>query len=202
MQAEGAITRRFGGTGLGLSISKRLVELMGGVIGVEGVVGKGSTFWFELPFQLQPAGSVAAPESLHPTESRGPRLSGLRCLVADDIPMNWLVIEQMLRREGASATLAADGQQALQYLEAEPNAFAAVLMDVQMPVMDGLSATRAIRNELGLKDLPIIALTAGVLPEQREQTKEAGCTDFLRKPLDLDELVAMLLRVARPRQEA
>ncbi len=198
VQAEGAITRRFGGTGLGLSISKRLVELMGGVIGVEGTVGKGSTFWFELPFELRPAGSVGEPESSPQAESKGPRLSGLRCLVADDIPINRLVIEQMLSREGASATLAADGQQALQYLEAEPNAFAAVLMDVQMPVMDGLSATRAIRNELGLKDLPVIALTAGVLPEQRQQTKEAGCTDFLTKPVDLEALVAMLRRLARP----
>ena len=201
VQAEGAITRRYGGTGLGLSISKRLVELMGGVIGVEGAVGKGSIFWFELPFELRPAGSVPAPESPQQAESKGPRLSGLRCLVADDIPMNRLVIEQMLAREGASATLAADGQQALQYLEAEPKAFAAVLMDVQMPVMDGLTATRAIRNELGLTDLPIIALTAGVLPEQRQQTKEAGCTDFLTKPVDLEALVAMLLRLARPTQQ-
>ena len=184
-----------------MSISKRLVELMGGVIGVEGAVGKGSIFWFELPFELQPAGSVPAPESPQQAESKGPRLSGLRCLVADDIPMNRLVIEQMLAREGASATLAADGQQALQYLEAEPKAFAAVLMDVQMPVMDGLTATRAIRNELGLTDLPIIALTAGVLPEQRQQTKEAGCTDFLTKPVDLEALVAMLLRLARPTQQ-
>ena len=200
VQADGAITRSFGGTGLGLSICKRLVELMGGVIGAEGAVGIGSTFWFELPFELQPEGRVAAPASSQQAESKGPRLSGLRCLVADDIPMNRLVIEQMLSREGASVMLAADGQQALQYLAAEPNAFAAVLMDVQMPVMDGLSATRAIRNELGLKDLPVIALTAGVLPGQRQQTQESGCTDFLTKPVDLEQLVAMLLRVTRPIQ--
>ncbi|ARN82923.1 ATP-binding protein [Methylocystis bryophila] len=198
IQADSAITRRFGGTGLGLSISKRLVELMGGAIGAEGAVGKGSTFWFELPFDLQPEGSLAAQAS--PQHANvGPRLSGLRCLVADDIPMNRVVIKQMLAREGAQATLAVDGQQALQYLQAEPKAFDAVLMDVQMPVMDGLSATRAIRGELGLTELPVIALTAGVLPEQRQQTDEAGCTDFLRKPVDLEELVAMLLRIAAPR---
>jgi signal transduction histidine kinase/ActR/RegA family two-component response regulator len=197
VQADGATTRRFGGSGLGLSISRRLVELMGGVIGAEGVVGKGSTFWFELPFDLQSEGSAASSLSPRPAPHKGPRLSGLRCLVADDIPMNRVVIEQMLTREGAQVTLAADGQQALQLLEAEPDAFDAVLMDVQMPVMDGLAATRAIRNDLGLKDLPVIALTAGVLPEQRQQTREAGCTDFLRKPVDRDELVALLLRVGR-----
>ncbi len=201
VQADGATTRRFGGSGLGLSISKRLVELMGGVIGAEGAVGKGSTFWFELPFDLQSEGCVSTSASPQPVQKKGPRLSGLRCLVADDVPMNRVVIEQMLAREGARATLAADGQQALQYLQAEPEAFAVVLMDVQMPVMDGLAATRAIRNGLGLKELPVIALTAGVLPEQRQQAKEAGCTDFLRKPVDLEELVAMLLRVARPMQK-
>jgi CheY-like chemotaxis protein/HPt (histidine-containing phosphotransfer) domain-containing protein len=103
-------------------------------------------------------------------------------------------MQRMLMREGARAVLAGDGQQALQYLRAQNEVFDAVLMDVQMPVMDGLAATQAIRRELGLVDLPIITLTAGVLTETRHEATEAGATDFLAKPVDLEELVTVLLR--------
>ena len=108
--------------------------------------------------------------------------------------MNRDVIERLLTKEGARATLAADGQQAVQYLRDHGDAFDAVLMDIQMPVMDGLAATRVIRDELGLRDIPIVALTAGVLAEQRHQAEAAGCNDFVPKPVDLEELVAVMQR--------
>jgi len=191
-QAEMGISRRFGGTGLGLSICKRLVELMGGAIGVESEVGEGSTFWFELPFARAEMGESESPPWAAPIPPTGPRLSGVRVLVVDDSAINREVVERALGLEGATATLAADGQQAVQHLQAQPDAFDAVLMDVQMPVMDGLTATRLIRQELGLIDLPIIALTAGVLAKEQQEAREAGLNGLLLKPVDLEQLVAEL----------
>jgi PAS domain S-box-containing protein len=195
-QADASITRRFGGTGLGLSISRHLVELMGGEIGVESAVGKGSVFWFELPFvRCEPEESASPAVSTRQLKILNePRLSGVNCLVVDDSRMNRDVVERMLKMEGARATLAADGLQALEILRAHMEPFDAILMDVQMPIMDGLTATRAIRKELNLVHVPVIALTAGVLAEQREQAREAGCIDFVAKPVDLEEVVSVLLR--------
>ena len=188
-QADSGIARRFGGTGLGLSISKRLVELMGGEIGVTSISGAGSTFWFELPFDRLP--DEEQPES-SAAEVEGPRLQGLRLLVVDDSQINLYLAERVLKREGAEVTLMKDGQQALDVLRANPQGYDLVLMDIQMPVMDGLTATRAIREELGLVTLPVIALTAGVLAEEKQQALDAGVNDFLPKPMDLDLMASMI----------
>ena len=193
-QADNSITRRFGGTGLGLSISKRLVEAMGGQIGVESTPGQGSTFWFEVTLPRAMGSEPAEPATAPPPPNAGPRLTGLHLLAVDDSSMNRDLVEMVLSHEGACVTLAVDGQQAVQILQASPAGFDAVLMDVQMPVMDGRTATRLIRRELGLTQLPVIALTAGVLAEEQRLIREAGADEVLAKPLDLELLVATLLR--------
>lgn len=192
-QADASITRQFGGTGLGLAISRCLVELMGGEIGVFSTLGIGSTFWIEIPFQRQKVLPSSNEVVLGRKADSGPRLSGLRCLVVDDSRMNRDVVERILTIEGAKVTTAVDGRQALATLETRVNQFDVVLMDIQMPLMDGLTATRIIRANPLLRRLPIIALTAGVLPDQVEQAKAAGCDDFLAKPVDFDQLVGTLM---------
>jgi PAS domain S-box-containing protein len=195
VQADASTSRQYGGTGLGLAICRQIVTLMGGEIGAASTPGSGSEFWFTAPFDVA-QGAVARAVTASPQDSAGARLAGLRLLVVDDSHVNQIIARNLLALEGACCDMADHGRAALDRLIAGPHDFDCVLMDVQMPVMDGLIATQAIRSELGLADLPIIALTAGVLPSQRARALAAGMNDFIAKPFELDAMVAAILRHA------
>ena len=192
-QAEASIARRFGGTGLGLAISGRLVALMGGELKVESVPGQGSVFSFEIDLPVATGEAALPPPVLAPPGASGPRLQGLRLLLAEDNRLNQEVARAMLEREGATVVLAENGQQAIETLTSEPDGYDLVLMDVQMPEVDGLQATRTIRQTLMLRDLPVLAMTANAMESDRQQCLAAGMNAHIGKPFAIDELVALIL---------
>jgi PAS domain S-box-containing protein len=193
VQADASTTRRFGGTGLGLSIVKHLVTLMGGQLGLDSTEGVGSEFWLQLDFDAVAADAAKGHKRQHAV-APGRGLLGLRVLVVDDSEINLEVAKRILALEGALVTLAANGREAIDILRAQPDAVDVVLMDVQMPELDGLSATRIIRQELGLTRLPVIALTAGAMLEEHQQAEAAGMDDFIAKPFDVQHLKRTILR--------
>jgi signal transduction histidine kinase/ActR/RegA family two-component response regulator len=193
-QVDGSIQRRFGGTGLGLAISRRLIETMGGEIGVESRPGEGSTFWFSVVLAEATAAAAARERGAAPPLERPARV-----LLVEDSPINQDIARAILERRGHRVTVVADGAEAVSAVQAEPHDV--VLMDVQMPGMDGVTATRHIRElETPVSRLPIVALTANVLPQQVAQFRAAGMDDHIGKPFRPDELLAMVERwsTARP----
>lgn len=207
VQADTGVSRRYGGTGLGLSISKQLVELMGGCIGVMSEPDKGSQFWFELPLAIdQHAKPVWQAKRLAQTTDSAPRprLVGLHILVVDDSDLIRDLICEFLEREGAQVELASNGAQALEVLRASKSSssasskgkrkpFDCVMMDVQMPVMDGLTAMRNIRAMREFDHLPVLAMTAGLLAEQQARARQAGMADVMAKPVDFKQMVQQIL---------
>jgi signal transduction histidine kinase/CHASE2 domain-containing sensor protein/FixJ family two-component response regulator/HPt (histidine-containing phosphotransfer) domain-containing protein len=186
-QLDGSISRKFGGTGLGLAISKRLVELMGGNIGVESQVNRGSNFWFTIPFEIADSGSQ--PRSVEPERLSHPRPS--RILLVDDVEINREVARAVLESWGHIVDVVADGADAVASVQAK--SYDLVLMDIQMPGMDGITATRTIRAlDHEARVVPIIAMTANVLPQQVQMFKDAGMDDHIGKPFRREQLSVTL----------
>jgi len=193
-QADVSMTLRFGGTGLGLSICRELATLMGGTAGLESAFGHGSLFWAELP--LPPVRCEATASRPLAPHDRG-ELHGMRVLLAEDNPVNALIAVTLLKRWGVDVSKAGDGAQALEAARraaGEGQPFDAVLMDMQMPVMNGYEATRRLREDPATARLPIIALTAAALVSERQQALDAGVDDFLTKPIDAERLRVTLKR--------
>lgn len=202
-QASGETTRKFGGTGLGLTICKRIVELQGGRIGVQSEVGEGSSFFFELDFGLEPQHTGSEPIASQNKDSKvknleisSSQLPDLKILVAEDNPMNQLLVTRILEGMGVSFTLAETGKAALEMVSATQ--YDLVLMDIQMPVMDGYEATRRIRKlpNQERSSIPIIAMTAHAYAEEQNKCIQAGMNDFIPKPFQPEELRQKLSRVA------
>lgn len=190
-QSDSSITRRFGGTGLGLSICRNLVDLMGGSIEARSVVGRGSTFTFEVTLEL------ATPQSAEDAETLGWTGPPLRVLLAEDHPVNRRVVEMILEPIGVDVHSVENGELAV--AEAASGSFDLILMDMQMPVMDGLEAIRRIRRrerEAGLQPVPICMLTANALPHFQGMAVEAGADGFLAKPISAAVLVQKITQLA------
>lgn len=180
-----------GGTGLGLGIASRLTHLLQGEIGVESTLDEGSVFWFRIPLS-----DADAPEETTLEAQRTAPARGLHILLAEDNEMNAFVAQKMLEKEGHSVKIAEDGLQAIEAVK--KSSFDVVLMDIHMPKLDGLAATKKIRADIkGAKNMPILAFSANVLPEDKDRFIQSGMDGFIGKPIQLDELRSALEAVTK-----
>ena len=201
VQGETSYVRRFQGAGLGLSIVERVVDLLGGGLTIESQPGRGTSVYVSLPFKL-PASRAAETAEAHDDSSRQD-VDGLRMLLAEDDAVTRLSIKKLLEKSGHRVTLALDGADALNKLETD--AFDLILMDIQMPMMDGLEATRAIRFQdrfESIRDIPIIAMTAYAMAGDCQKFLSEGMNDYISKPVEIGALRAVIARVMEKAQNA
>lgn len=189
-QADSSITRKFGGTGLGLSICKKILGLMSSTLVIHSTVGLGSSFSFELTLNL-------AGVTLRDSTMTGsvPLLAGFHILIVDDDEANLAGMRGVLIGQGAEVTVTVDGESAIGLVDQNQENFSLILMDIQMPVMDGIQTTKHIRNRLKQDQLPIIAVTAGIRPDQHQEAMAAGINQLVRKPVDPEALIKTILTV-------
>jgi CheY-like chemotaxis protein len=188
-QADGSTTRKYGGTGLGLAISARLVEIMGGQLHVESEEGRGSTFHFTCPFILS---DPAQREDQAPPACSSAETAALSILLAEDNIVNQALVKTLLKARGHGVTLANNGREALSLLDGLP--FDLILMDIQMPEMDGLQATAEVRRRERStgEHIPIVAMTAHAMKGDRERCLAAGMDDYISKPISVKDLLALI----------